>query len=244
MAGRARKGISYANVVSTLALFIALGGVSYAAVKLPAHSVGTRQLRNNAVNGEKVRNHSLTALDIVGGLPRGPKGDTGATGPGGASGVQGPKGDAGAPGAPGDAGPPGDDGAPGASGVVSTHGFTGSIGDIIGTGSGSGNYQFVGGTNAVTVTAGQRITATAVFGLGATASVAVNSDICSQPLGGVPTPVGNHLTTAVSTRQVLTATQTFTPAAGFTTVGACVAIANGQTLDNNNITDGWFIVTN
>jgi hypothetical protein len=252
MAGRARKGISYANVVSTLALFIALGGVSYAAVKLPAHSVGTRQLRDNAVNGEKVRNHSLTALDIVGGLPRGPKGDTGATGatgPGGAAGAQGPKGDPGAPGAPGDdgapgapgaPGTPGDDGAPGPSGVVSTHGFTGSIGDITGT----GNYQFVGGTNAVTVTAGQRITATAVFGLGATASVAVNSDICSQPLGGSPTPVGNHLTTAVSARAVMTATQTFTPPAGFTTVGACVSISTGQTLDNNNITDGWFIVTN
>jgi hypothetical protein len=242
MAGRARRGISYANVVSTLALFIALGGVSYAAVKLPAHSVGTRQLRSNAVTGDKVRNHSLTALDLAGGLPRGPKGDTGATGPVGAGGAQGPKGDPGAPGAPGNTGPPGDDGAPGASGVVSTHGFSGSIGDI--TGTGGSNYQFVGDTEAVTVTTGQRITATAVMALGATTSVVVNSDICSQPLGGTPAPVGNHLTTAVSARQVLTATQTFTPAAGFTTVGACVALSSGQTLDNDNITDGWFIVTN
>jgi hypothetical protein len=232
MAGRARKGISYANVVSTLALFIALGGVSYAAVKLPAHSVGTRQIKSNAVTGAKVRDHSLTALDIAGGLPRGPKGDpgaTGLTGPPGAGGAQGPKGDK------------GDGGAPGASGVISTHSFTGSIGSI--TGTGGSNYQFVGGTNAVTVTAGQRITATAVFGIGASSSVAVNSDICFQPLSGEPTPVGNHLTTAVAARQVLTATQTFTPAAVFTTVGACVALSSGQTLDNNNVTDGWFIVT-
>ena len=36
--------LSYANVVGTLALFIALGGASYAATSLPAGSVGTRQL--------------------------------------------------------------------------------------------------------------------------------------------------------------------------------------------------------
>jgi hypothetical protein len=149
----------------------------------------------------------------------------------------------GAPGADGPQGPKGDNGAPGASGLVSTHGFTGSIGTI--TGTGGSNYQFVGGTDAVTVTTGQRITATAVFGLGAPSgtSVAVNSDICFQPLGGTPTPVGNHLTTAVSARQILSATQTFTPPAGFTTVGACVGVSSGQTLDNNNVTDGWFIVT-
>ncbi len=33
--------LSYANVVATLALFLALGGVSYATVKLPRNSVGT-----------------------------------------------------------------------------------------------------------------------------------------------------------------------------------------------------------
>jgi hypothetical protein len=239
MAGRALKGISNSNIVSTLALFISLGGVTYAAVTLPAHSVGSRQLKSNAVTGAKVRNHSLTALDIAGGLPRGPKGDTGDTG---AAGVTGATGAAGVQGPKGDKGDKGDDGAPGASGVVSTHGFTGSIGDITGTGA----YQFVGGTDAVTVTTGQRITATAVFALGAPGSttVTVNSDICYQPLAGSPTPVGNHLTTAVTTRQVLTAAQTFTPPAGFTTVGACVALSSGQTLDNNNITDGWFIVMN
>jgi len=41
--------LSYANVVATLALFVALGGVSYAAVVLPAHSVGARQLKAGAV---------------------------------------------------------------------------------------------------------------------------------------------------------------------------------------------------
>ena len=36
--------LSYVNVVATLALFIALGGASYAAVELPANSVGVRQI--------------------------------------------------------------------------------------------------------------------------------------------------------------------------------------------------------
>jgi hypothetical protein len=41
--------LSYANVVATLALFISLGGASYAAMVLPPHSVGSRQLRPGAV---------------------------------------------------------------------------------------------------------------------------------------------------------------------------------------------------
>lgn len=41
--------LSYANVVATLALFIVLGGASYAAVTLPAGSVGARQLRRGAL---------------------------------------------------------------------------------------------------------------------------------------------------------------------------------------------------
>ncbi len=41
--------LTYANVTATLALFVALGGASYAAIELPAHSVGPRQLRRGAV---------------------------------------------------------------------------------------------------------------------------------------------------------------------------------------------------
>jgi hypothetical protein len=41
--------LSYANVIATLALFAALGGASYAAIVLPANSVGPRQLRRGAV---------------------------------------------------------------------------------------------------------------------------------------------------------------------------------------------------
>jgi hypothetical protein len=65
---------TYAGVTSTLALFMALGGGAYAAASLPAHSVGPRQLKRNAVtsaaikhgavNGAKVANGSLTGADI------------------------------------------------------------------------------------------------------------------------------------------------------------------------------------
>ena len=41
--------LTYVNVAATIALFVSLGGVSYAAVAIPAHSVGARQLRPGAV---------------------------------------------------------------------------------------------------------------------------------------------------------------------------------------------------
>ncbi|HEX4563977.1 MAG TPA: hypothetical protein VH115_05925 [Solirubrobacteraceae bacterium] len=41
--------LTYANTVATIALFIALGGASYAAIEVPANSVGPRQLRARAV---------------------------------------------------------------------------------------------------------------------------------------------------------------------------------------------------
>jgi hypothetical protein len=65
---------TYAGVTSTVALFLALGGGAYAAASLPAHSVGARQLKHNAVtraaikrnavDGSKVANGSLTGADI------------------------------------------------------------------------------------------------------------------------------------------------------------------------------------
>jgi hypothetical protein len=61
-------------VVAFIALFVAIGGSSYAVTRLPAGSVGTKQLRRgavhnnnlgkNAVTGAKVKNRSLTAADI------------------------------------------------------------------------------------------------------------------------------------------------------------------------------------
>jgi hypothetical protein len=55
---------SPAMCVALLGLFVALGGTTWAAVSLPAHSVGAAQLKRNAVTGEKVKDHSLTGADI------------------------------------------------------------------------------------------------------------------------------------------------------------------------------------
>lgn len=42
------------NAIAIAALFIALGGTSYAAVAIPRNSVGTKQLRNGAVTPAKL----------------------------------------------------------------------------------------------------------------------------------------------------------------------------------------------
>ena len=52
------------NAVGFLALFIALGGVGWAATRLPAGSVGTKQLRNGAVTNKKLANGSITPAKL------------------------------------------------------------------------------------------------------------------------------------------------------------------------------------
>ncbi len=78
---------SYANVTATLALIIALGGTSYAAIKLP----------KNSVTSATVKDRSLLKKDFRSGqLPRG---KTGKPGPAGAAGAPGAAGGAGGGGA-------------------------------------------------------------------------------------------------------------------------------------------------
>jgi len=107
MLRRIRSRLTYADVVATMALFIALGGVSWAAVTLPRNSVGGPQLKANAVTGAKVRNSSLTGADVrdqsltPADFRGSIQGATGATGAAGAAG------DAGAAGAAGPIGPAG-----------------------------------------------------------------------------------------------------------------------------------------
>ena len=57
---------SPALVVSLIALFVALGGTSYAAVtSVPANSVGTAQLKNGAVTAPKIATGAVTAAKIA-----------------------------------------------------------------------------------------------------------------------------------------------------------------------------------
>jgi hypothetical protein len=56
---------SPAMVVACLALLVALSGTSYAKIlALPVNSVGTPQLKANAVISSKVKNNSLLAVDF------------------------------------------------------------------------------------------------------------------------------------------------------------------------------------
>ena len=81
---------SPALVVACLALAISLSGAAYAvSTALPRNSVGTLQLKNNAVNSAKVKNASLRVADFAPGqIPAGAQGPAGPQGPPGASGLQ------------------------------------------------------------------------------------------------------------------------------------------------------------
>jgi len=96
---RIRSHVSYANVMATVAIFVALGGTSYAVTQLPRNSVGTNQIRTGAVGQSEIRKSavrskqvkdraiglqdvSLAARSSLRGQP-GPTGPTGPTGPAG-----------------------------------------------------------------------------------------------------------------------------------------------------------------
>jgi len=97
MEKRPRPRLTYANVIATLALFLALGGGAAYAASLGKNSVGAKQLRKNAVTSVKVKDGSLLAGDFKAGqLPVGERGPQGLSGP---AGVAGAPGRAGAPGA-------------------------------------------------------------------------------------------------------------------------------------------------
>jgi hypothetical protein len=112
-----RSKLTYANVIASLALFVALGGVSWAAATLPANSVGKPQLKRNAVTSEKVANGSLKTKDFAAGqLPTGERGPAGPSGPAAPAGERGDRGDTGPAGPKGEKGDRGDTGPPGPSG--------------------------------------------------------------------------------------------------------------------------------
>lgn len=109
MRNRVRLRITPATVIASIALLIALGGTSIAAVTAtaPSNSVNTAALKNsavtnpklanNAVTGSKVKNGSLQKADFASGqIPAGKTGPPGPEGPAGPAGAAGPAGPAGA----------------------------------------------------------------------------------------------------------------------------------------------------
>ena len=59
MLRRLRTYATFSNVVAMLALFMALGGTSYAALK-----IGSKQIRNNSVKSVDLRNNGIKSRDI------------------------------------------------------------------------------------------------------------------------------------------------------------------------------------
>ncbi len=54
-------------IVSFVALFVALGGVGYAATQLPTNSVGSAQLRNGSVGNWKLKSNAVGGRKIING---------------------------------------------------------------------------------------------------------------------------------------------------------------------------------
>jgi hypothetical protein len=136
---------STSMAVALVALFVALGGTSYATVSaaFPPNSVGTKQIRDNSVTRAKIAHESITSVLVkdggllakdfaTGQLPSGPTGPAGPVGP------QGPKGDK------------GDTGATGLVGtiVVRTKSVTIAAGSVATVSAGAGEYEHVIGAGA------------------------------------------------------------------------------------------------
>jgi hypothetical protein len=62
-----RKRLTYANVMSSIAVFLVLGGATAIAAGLAKNSVGTKQLKKNAVTAAKIKKNAVTTAKIKNG---------------------------------------------------------------------------------------------------------------------------------------------------------------------------------
>jgi hypothetical protein len=63
---RLRPKLTYANVVSTICLFLLLGGgAAFAAIKLGKNTVGSKQIKKNAVTEAKIKDGAITGRKIA-----------------------------------------------------------------------------------------------------------------------------------------------------------------------------------
>jgi hypothetical protein len=77
---RLRSKLTYANVMSTIAIFLVLSGVTFAIAKLPKRSVGTQQLKNGAVRSKKIHKGAVRSKRIHKNAVTAPKIKAGAVG--------------------------------------------------------------------------------------------------------------------------------------------------------------------
>jgi hypothetical protein len=160
---------SPAVVISLIALFVALGGTSFAAVTLVAkNSVGSPQVINGSLLKKDLNKKTIAAL----------KGNRGARGPAGAAGAAGAAGPAGPAGAVGAAGPAG------ATGPAGAPGAPGAAGSALG-------YAHVNGNGTVDAANSKNVTS-------ANISHVANANYCFHDLPFTPHSVGATLGFGVS----------------------------------------------
>lgn len=165
--------LSYANVMSTIAVFAALGGTAVAATqingadirdgsvagaKLRANAVGTREVAQGSLTGRDLRRGAVGAAAIANGAiaerhldarlrqqiaARGGAGATGPVGPAGPAGAAGPKGETGPP---GERGPAGESSLQGEAGPQGPTGPQGPAGRD-GVGSGLAGWGYAANTS-------------------------------------------------------------------------------------------------
>lgn len=223
----ARRKPSPAVVVSSLALFVALGGTSYAAIALPNNSVGSAQIKPRAVKGSDIRASAITSTKVKAGsllrtdfktgeLP------AGAAGPEGTPGLKGDAGAAGAAGTKGADGTAGVSGAPGEIGADGTAGVKGDTGAIGLTGAdgapGAKGEQGDTGATGVRGEPGDRGPA------GPSASATVRASVSFGP--GALTTVGS--TTIATGAGRLTANGVVVAMPSYTAIFACRVFVNGE----------------
>ncbi len=76
-----RRRLTYANVMSSIAVFLILGGATaFAAKQLGKNTVGTKQLKNNAVTNTKIKKNAIVTAKIKNGAVTGPKINLGTLG--------------------------------------------------------------------------------------------------------------------------------------------------------------------
>ncbi len=144
MLDQVRRRLSYANVLSTVAVFLALGGTSYAAVSITGRDVQNssltghdvedasltgRDIRNSSLTGLQVKHSSLGTTDIANGALLSKDFKAGEL-PAGAQGPSGERGDAGETGSTGAQGVDGLDGAAGTAGAPGTGLTSGRLNDV------------------------------------------------------------------------------------------------------------------
>lgn len=246
-----------------LALFVALGGTSFAATgvikgsQIVPHSIPKNRLTNGAIKSLKGSRGVQGAPGAQG--PQGSVGGRGTQGPPGAAGVAGQKGATGSDGRAGPTGKSGPTGQTGATGRVGPTGHVGPTGPtgVVGTGTLNGGiaptiansniYVFAGPTLSVTTTAGQRLVGAATALMGSSGGTNIWYGLCYKP--STSSTLQNwagidYLETPVAARQPFAVSASVAPGAGTFTVGFCVRNNGASNLDDNNWVNGWVEVVN